>query len=161
MTMQSLFGAGLPDQCQLFRMEGESSNVSEAARRYQKVLPERIDVLLLSVGEDGHIASLFPNHPALFELSRKVLAVVGPHPPYERLTITPRVIVSSQTVFVFVRGRRKGAVLAEALKDPVDVSSLPVRMTIDGTWIMDHEAVLGLKAAMEGSAVRPLIPGNE
>ena len=41
------------------------------------VLPNRIDVLLLSVGEDGHIASLFPNHPALFESSRKVLAVVG------------------------------------------------------------------------------------
>jgi len=37
MTMQSLLISGLPDQCQLFRMEGESSNFSEAARRYQKV----------------------------------------------------------------------------------------------------------------------------
>lgn len=154
MTMQSLFGAGLPDQCQLFRMEGESSNVSEAARRYQKVLPDRIDVLLLSVGEDGHIASLFPNHPALFESSRKVLAIVGPKPPYERLTIASRVIVSAKTVFVFARGRRKGAVLAEALKDPADVSSLPVRLTVDGTWIMDHEAVSGFKAVMEGNAAR-------
>jgi 6-phosphogluconolactonase/glucosamine-6-phosphate isomerase/deaminase len=58
-------------------------------------------------------------------------------------------------VFVFAKGRRKGAVLAEALKDPNDASSLPVRLTIHGTWIMDHEAVLGFKTAMEGNTARP------
>ncbi len=112
-------------------------------------------MLLLSVGENGYLASLFPNHPALFESSSKVLAVVGSKPPYERLTITPRVVVSAQAVFVFATRRRKGVVLAEALKDPADVSLLPVRLTIGGTWIMDHEAVSGFKAVMEGNAARP------
>ena len=42
------------------RIRGESANLVSESKRYSKVLPNILDLALLSVGEDGHIASLFP-----------------------------------------------------------------------------------------------------
>ena len=65
-----------------------SVNTNDNSSSYSELLPEVIDVLLLSMGEDGHIASLFPGSPALSETERKVLPVIGPKVPFQRLTIT-------------------------------------------------------------------------
>ena len=104
------------------------------------MLPESLDILLLSVGLDGHIASLFPQSSALNEKTKSVVSVVCPKPPPERLTVTPRVVQSARTTFLFAQGKEKGRILAKALVQPDDTVSLPVRLVIDSTWILDKNA---------------------
>lgn len=137
LAMRTLFQQGVPAGCSVFRMEADDLGREAAARRYGEILPEHVDVMLLGVGEDGHIASLFPLAVSLRETSRWVVPVVGPKPPYERLTITPPVIARAQSIFVLATGVAKARVLVKALKFPADFDSIPARLVLNATWLLD------------------------
>jgi 6-phosphogluconolactonase len=140
LVMKTLLARGVPPGCSIVRMEAEDPDREAAAKAYEKLIPEKVDVLLLGMGTDGHIASLFPNSPALTSGERNVLPITGPKPPSERLTITPGVITRARSVFVLATGKEKGNVLGEALKSMEDFRSLPVRLALGGTWLLDAEA---------------------
>lgn len=139
--MRTLLPKGVPTGCSVIRMEAENIDREAATKAYDKLLPETIDILLLGMGTDGHIASLFPHSSALHLDQRSVAPVMGPNPPHERLTITPQIIASAGSVFLLATGEEKGRVLAEALKSPEDFASLPVRLTLGSTWLLDEEAM--------------------
>ena len=111
------------------------------------MLPESIDVLLLSVGSDGRIASLLPGSNAIQEKLRSVVPVVGTKPPPRRLTITPRVIQSASSTFLFAIGKEKGQILAKALESPNNIASLLLRLVLRATWILmqPHNSVMPQK----------------
>jgi 6-phosphogluconolactonase len=140
LVMKTLFEQGMPSGCSIARMEAENPEQEAAAIAYEKLLPDAVDILLLGMGEDGHIASLFPRSPALREVKRSVIPVKGPKLPFKRLTITPKVIASAKSIFLLVTGKEKGEVLVEALRSESDFISLPVRLTLRGTWLLDAEA---------------------
>lgn len=146
LAMATLFANGKPPRCEVIRMDADSADYDVASRRYECLLPARIDILLLGMGTDGHIASLFPNGEALQLRDRTVVHVHGAKPPFDRLTITPSVIANAGSVFLLATGSQKGVVLAEALKSPADYLSLPVRLTIGRTWLLDDEA--GIQASL-------------
>jgi 6-phosphogluconolactonase len=135
MVTRHLFGQGMPAGCRFFPMtaDGDKENL---ARDYEKILPERLDVLLLSVGEDGHVASLFPGTAALEEQTRRVVQVWGPKPPHDRLTITPRVIRSARAVFLLAQGEQKAKLLGRVLAGG-EAGSLPIALAMDATWLLD------------------------
>ena len=56
MVVMTLFSNGISKDCALNRMEGELTDREVAAKNYEQMLPDSIDVLLLSVGIDGYIA---------------------------------------------------------------------------------------------------------
>jgi len=76
LAMRTLFKHGVPPACKVIRMAAEQADREAAAAAYEAQLPDKLDVLLLSVGEDGHIASLFPHSAALLETRRGVVPVL-------------------------------------------------------------------------------------
>ncbi len=137
MAMQTLFYRGIPGGGKVFCMETSDPDHDVSAWRYDMALPDKIDVLLLGVGEDGHVASLFPYSPVLQEVIRRVMPVIGSKLPQERLTITPAVIADAGVVFVLATGAEKAQVFVRALRDPCDIISLPARLALNATWLLD------------------------
>jgi 6-phosphogluconolactonase len=137
LVMRTLFDRGIPAGASLHRMEAELFDHELAARRYEAVLPHRLDVMLLGVGEDGHIASLFPDSPHLRENVRRIVPVTAPKLPYERLTITPVVITGTRTIFVLAPGKAKAELLSSIIGEDGSVAATPARLAIDATWLLD------------------------
>jgi len=135
MVMSDLFPNGIPLGAKLNRMVAEAADLEVAADHYSGLLPIELDVLLLSVGEDGHIASLFPQSAALHESNRQVVPIIAPKAPYQRLTITPKVVQSARHVFVMAIGEQKKAVYEKALYNPEDIDSLPARLVLNRNWV--------------------------
>jgi 6-phosphogluconolactonase len=135
LAMRTLFHGGLPEHTQVFRMEAESIDIEAAADRYAALIPQVIDVLLLGIGEDGHIASLFPHSEALGITHRLVVPVTGSASPFCRLTITPHIIRSAKEVFILALGAQKRSIYEDALRDPADIKAIPARLVLYGTWI--------------------------
>ena len=131
-------------ETQVFRMEAERPDREAAADQYARLLPERLDVLILGMGPDGHTASLFPGAPAVEERQRRVVPVTGPKPPAARLTITPPVIAAARQTAVLVTGADKAAAVARVLQGPLSLRELPAQIARDGTWILDRAAAAGL-----------------
>lgn len=118
-------------------MEASSEDWNSVAERYAEILPDSIDILILSVGEDGHIASLFPYSPALHQCNKRVISVFGAKAPYYRLSVTSQVISCAKKVFVLAFGEEKRRIYQEALKNPRDIDAIPARLVLDRTWIFD------------------------
>ncbi|EPS71559.1 hypothetical protein M569_03199, partial [Genlisea aurea] len=107
----------------------------------------KFDLVLLGMGSDGHVASLFPNHRVLNEKGQWVTFMTdSPEPPPERITFTLPVLNSAANVAVVVSGGGKAAAMKEVVdgSDP-DRSELPAKMIrpIGGesvVWFLDSAA---------------------
>jgi 6-phosphogluconolactonase len=135
LAMRTLFRRGVPPTCQVINMAADLSDREAIAAAYATELPDKLDLLLLSMGEDGHIASLYPHSKALLETCRRVVPVSAPKPPPARLTITPPVIAMAAQVFVLALGKQKRALYEEALRNPSDINTIPARLVLDRTWV--------------------------
>ena len=111
------------------RMQGELPDLRHAAREYAAALPPALDLLILGVGDDGHVCSLFPGHPALLEDSARVVVIEdSPKPPPRRLSLSLQYVLRSRQVWIVAVGERKRALLMRAIarKD----SSTPVDLVV-------------------------------
>ena len=138
---------GGPLPANVYPMPAEYQDLEASAREYAGVLDRvtdgrPLDLCLLGVGEDGHIASLFPNHPGLLR-DEPVFAVYdSPKPPLRRLTLSLPIISSAGLRMVLASGREKGLVLNRAAKGPdpsLPVSLIPRENTI---WFVDEPIVI-------------------
>lgn len=79
---------------------------------------DRLDFVLLGMGEDGHTASLFPRSPALDDDGRLVLINSGPTvTPPDRVTLTYRMLNASRFIGILVTGEKKRAAIARAARE--------------------------------------------
>lgn len=75
---KNLYNNSVPSNHRIFRIKGEENPHSEALR-YSNILPKLIDLLLLSLGSGGHIASIFDIHKSNQKTEQKVNYVRAPH----------------------------------------------------------------------------------
>lgn len=118
--------------------------VRDSERELERVagIPPRLDVALLGVGEDGHVASLFPGHSALLETGWVTLLNDAPKPPPRRFSMTLPVLLGARRVAIGAFGRAKARVIAEALS--ANSSALPLSRVVHGArecvLFLDHDA---------------------
>ncbi|WP_306233334.1 6-phosphogluconolactonase [Agrococcus beijingensis] len=95
----------------------DSATLDEGAVQATAMLEElgRIDLTLLGMGPDAHIASLFPGLPGVRERGARVIAVRdSPKPPPDRLSFTLDAIDASDRVWLIVAGDDKAEAVALA-----------------------------------------------
>jgi 6-phosphogluconolactonase len=101
------------------------------------------DAVLLGIGPDGHCASLFPEHPGVYELQASVIAVNNsPKPPPTRLSLTFRALDSANEVWLIASGDGKSQAVALALGGAgrVQVPAAGPRGWQRTLWLIDRAA---------------------
>lgn len=132
------------------RMRGEDENPHAAAADYARQL-HPLDISLLSLGDDAHVASLFPRSDALRERERLAVAVRPSHLRLWRLTLTPTALLAAGTTIVIASGVAKADAVAAAMHDTGDVDRCPARVLRAAgervRWIIDRPAAGRWRAA--------------
>lgn len=105
------------------------------------------EVLMLGLGPDGHVASLFPGHAALDVNDTVAVAVHdSPKPPPDRVSLTFGALNRSRAVWFLVSGAEKASALAAALAGG-DVHEIPARGVVgqvETLWLVDEAAASAL-----------------
>lgn len=124
------------------RCDGEP--IRDAAGAYAASLPsEPFDLVLLGMGPDGHVASLFPGFAQLDEVDRRCVEVLdSPKPPPERITLTFPTLNHATEVWFLVSGEGKAEAVARALgNSPVsDTPAAGVHGLQTTLWLLDKAA---------------------
>ncbi len=116
----------------VYRMQAERPDIEAAAADYEALVRTLVppasaaplpgfDLVLLGMGADGHVASLFPGAPELTETKRLVCATPAEHAGWRRLTFTLPLINAARQVMFLITGENKAAPLRavmEAEREP-------------------------------------------
>jgi len=107
------------------------------------------DLILLGMGPDGHVASLFPEQQVLAEKQKWVAVVKGGNPNVRRLTLTLPVLNEARRIIFLVSGKTKASIVRTVLEK--DAEHLPAAMIAPRhgtvTWLLDREAASELSGA--------------
>jgi 6-phosphogluconolactonase len=145
------------------RMRSELPDAHEAAADYERALntvasafrrKNLFDLMLLGVGGDAHIASIFPGSDLLDtragggSAGRRVAAVWAPHLEAWRITLTPDAILDSRAIVVLVAGTGKADAVRAALQERLDVTKYPAQLLRSAgdrvEWFVDRAAAARL-----------------
>lgn len=125
----------------------QAADVDAGAAAYSATLREHgsgeLDLVMLGIGPDGHIASLFPGFPQLDVTDRIAVGVTGsPKPPPERISLTFPALNRARSVWFLVSGDGKAGAVARALggADPHDIPAAGVSGHDETIWFLDRAA---------------------
>jgi len=139
---------------QVFRIKGEYPEAAEAAKEYEQAIREhfklsdgqfpRFDLVLLGMGSEGHVASLFPGTKALHENRRIAVHNWVGKVLMDRITLTAPAINNAANIICMVTGAEKAPALAAVLEHVYEPDQLPAQLIqpTNGTllWLADTAA---------------------
>lgn len=120
----------------VYRMPGELGP-DAGAEAYASVVAAvaPFDFVLLGVGEDGHVNSLFPGHPALHSAALTLGIHDSPKPPPERVTMTFAALRDARRILIIATGAGKAEAVAAARR-----GETPSGMIANARWLIDRAA---------------------
>jgi 6-phosphogluconolactonase len=126
----------------------DAADVEAGAAKYSEELRAHgsgdFEIVMLGIGPDGHIASLFPGYPQLDVDDRIAVAVTdSPKPPPERISLTFAALNRARSVWFLVSSEEKSEAVARALAEGTDVHDTPaagVRGLEETIWFLDRPA---------------------
>jgi len=127
------------------RMRGEDPPVQAARACHDELVPavERgFDLMVLGMGDDNHIAALFPNSAALINPDALCLPVDRPD-GLKGLTMTTPALIAARKILLLVTGEAKAEAVKRAVKSDADPLGCPVRLLADhpdATFLLDEVA---------------------
>jgi 6-phosphogluconolactonase len=113
-------------------------DLDAAAARYARALPDRLDLIHLGLGPDGHTASLVPGDPVL-EVTDRTVAPTGPYHGRRRMTLTYPAIGAARRVLWLVTGADKPEALGKLRAGDASIPAARVKVA-DATLLCDREA---------------------
>ncbi|MDD4645814.1 MAG: 6-phosphogluconolactonase [Bacteroidales bacterium] len=138
-------------EANIYRIKGENDPVTEAGR-YSGIVQEKIqpknsipqfDLILLGLGDDGHTASIFPDHISLFDSHELFAATEHPVTHQKRITATGRLINNAKAVCFIVTGSGKAEKVAQIIHRQEGWQKLPASMVHPAgelIWLLDEGA---------------------
>jgi len=130
--------------------EDYAAELARASRPEDHGSVPTFDVLLLGVGGDGHIASLFPETPSLYD-ERLVVPVRGaPKPPPTRLSLSLLAMNAAREAWIVAAGQEKAGAVRMALggAGPTAVPAAGVRGRARTLWLLDASAAARLPSSL-------------
>jgi 6-phosphogluconolactonase len=124
----------------------DAAGVDEGAAAYAATLREHgsgeFDVVMLGIGPDGHIASLFPGFPQLDATDIAVGVTGSPKPPPERISLTFAPLNRAKSVWFLVSGEGKAEAVARAVggADRHEIPAAGVSGHEETIWFLDRAA---------------------
>jgi 6-phosphogluconolactonase len=131
--------------------EAYAKALAAATRHEDHGIAPSFDVVLLGVGPDGHVASLFPERPALHETERAAVAVRGaPKPPPTRISLTMPAIRNAREVWLLVAGKEKASAVRMALSGAgwVQIPAAGAQGRSRTLWLLDRAAASEVPASL-------------
>jgi 6-phosphogluconolactonase len=144
-TLQTLSTALPLDRDRIHQMPASDGglDLDAAAAAYAVELDDTtFDVCLLGMGPDGHVASIFPEHPSSYAEGSVIAVRSSPKPPPERISLTLTAINASTEVWFLVSGTDKAAAAKMALlgAGAVQVPAAGVSGTKRTLWLLDRDS---------------------
>lgn len=114
----------------------------QCAAEYETELGDTtFDITLLGIGPDGHVGSIFPNHPSFEPTSRNVVGVTdSPKPPSERISLTIPALNRSSEIWFIATGASKADAVARTLDGDPSLPASHVGAREATYWFLDTEA---------------------
>jgi 6-phosphogluconolactonase len=110
-----VLGLSMDHQSALRPMPVTHRDLDAAAHEYETSLPDRLDLVHLGLGSDGHTASLVPGDPVLEVIDRRVAVTTNEYQGHRRMTLTYRALAEARQIVWLVTGEEKQGPLRRLL----------------------------------------------
>jgi 6-phosphogluconolactonase len=122
-----VLGLSMDHQSALRPMPVTHRDLDEAAHEYETSLPDRLDLVHLGLGPDGHTASLVPGDPVLEVTDRRVAITTNEYQGHRRMTLTYRALAEARQILWLVTGEEKRDPLQKLLAGDPSIPAGRVR----------------------------------